>query len=350
MAIVTRNITFNRNYLATGTLIEYKEEGGSWIAPSIPSNPTTLETYPLDFEEDTTYYVRVSSVGGQCTKSSTIITVYISSGDCCPEDYTISPDGTYCYQINTIPAIPPTGGTPDTSVPKTFEYYSRYGSTIYDIGFNVNGTGTNTRITPLADGLWGNPGLSASVGPLNRTGMWGTTTTANQLVGFSYCFSLTESKTYYVAAAADNEVIIKLDGNTILSMDEDALTTYLYTEYGIIDVEGHKASFTFWNIYPVVIPAGPHILELIGRNGPGGFPNPASFGAEIYDNTALEIASATVIGDLNIIFSTEDFRSGQDLQLGTDGTGYTCPEDYSLDSCDIPYTCRELITTDTIAC
>lgn len=342
------NITFTEVPGSYGTLIEYKKVGEStWTTPTSPANPTTNETYPLTLEPGFDYYVRVSAVGLDCTTRYKIIP--IESTTCCPDGYTLSPDESYCYIVDEVPATPPSGGTPENSVPKSFDQYSKYGAVIYNPGYDLDGTGTNTRITPLSNTYWANPSLNTTDGALNRTGLWGTTETANQIVGFSYCFDLTESKIYYIGAAADNEVLIRLDGVDIVDMDEDAITTYLYTLYSIVDVS-YKAPYTFWHIYPVTIPAGPHIIEVIGRNGSVPGVNPGTIGIEIYDNTAAELQAATSSGDLDIVFTTADIRSGFPLQIGSDGVGYTCPDGYSLDSCNEPYTCKRLITTPTISC
>jgi uncharacterized Zn finger protein len=55
-------------------------------------------------------------------------------------------------------------------------------------------------------------------GPLNRTALWNNSITDNIWVGFSVCLSgITESKTYYVGIAGDNEFRLVLDGSTIVN-------------------------------------------------------------------------------------------------------------------------------------
>jgi len=92
-------------------------------------------------------------------------------------------------------------------------------------------------------------------------------------------------------------------------------------------------------VYPVTLSSGPHIIELIGHNDSSS----AALGAEIYDNTAAQLISATSYSDLTLIFSTKDYR-GQPVQLSTDGLGYTCPSGYSLAACQDPYVCRKILT------
>lgn len=348
------NITFTETPGSYGTLIEYMKVGTNiWITPNSPANPTNDEIYPLTLDAGSTYYIRVTSVGNnKCTPKPVIISIITSPlENCCPDTYTLSPDETYCYKTETVPATPPTGGDPDTTIPKSLNSYTWYGTLVYEPGFAVNGIGTNIRKTPYVAGPWANPPSpgSPSIGPLNRTGLWGHTSIVGQEVGFSYCFSLAESKQYYIAVAADNTVIIRIDGNTILDMDDPAMTASLYAQYGIVETSS-AAPYTFWHCYPVTIESGPHILEMIGKNGPGTGTNPAAMGAEIYDNTKAELLSAASVANLNVIFSTETLRNGSPLQIGSDGLGYTCPDGYALDSCVEPYTCKRLLTTPTITC
>src|SRR5882757_1254982 len=78
MAFVTRNVTFNPTAGSTGTLIEYKKYGETmWVVPTVPSNPTSLTTYPLSLEEGYSYYIRASAIGLNCSKGSVITTVSI---------------------------------------------------------------------------------------------------------------------------------------------------------------------------------------------------------------------------------------------------------------------------------
>jgi hypothetical protein len=130
-----------------------------------------------------------------------------------------------------------------------------------------------------------------------------------------------------------------VDGVTIVSQDATALGA----QYGG-DI---AAPFKAWHIYPVVLTAGPHIVEMIGHN----VAPPAALGCEIYNATAAEITAATSYTDLagKLIFSSKDYF-GEEAQIGTGDVGYTCPDGYSLAPCEDPIKCRRIITTDKIDC
>jgi hypothetical protein len=249
----------------------------------------------------------------------------------CGSGYSLAPDGSYCYQIDEVAATPPTGGTPDTAVAANYTSYSSYGTYIYDAGFNVDGTGTSTQISS-SNPFWINPLENTTDGPLNRAGLWATSALSNQDVGFSVCLNLPETKVYYIGIAGDNRCRIVIDGVVRVDQDVSALSTQYSADAQI--------TFKVWHVYPVTLAAGPHIIELIGHNDDGA----ASLGAEIYNNTAAELATATNYSALNLIFSTKDYI-GQPIQLGSDGLGYTCPSGYSLAACEDPVVCRRILTT-----
>lgn len=253
----------------------------------------------------------------------------------CPPGYEMAPDQSYCFYTVTTSAIPPSG-TPDTLVAVNFASYSSCGSYIYDLGYNINGTGTSSQIN-LANPFWKNGGTcvdnNTTDGPLNRSGVWASVAQLNQDIGFGVCINIPESKTYYVAIGSDNHGIIQLDGVSIVNQDVAALAAQ-YPSAGLL------VCFRIWHIYPVNIPAGNHILTLLGHNDSG----PASVGCEVYDNTSAEIIAATGYPDLNLVFSSKDYV-GQQVQIGTQNAGFTCPSGYSLQTCGSPYTCVSIVTT-----
>ena len=170
---------------------------------------------------------------------------------------------------------------------------------------------------------------------MNRSAIWYTADTLqNTWIGFSTCLSastINATKTYYVGVGADNEFRLVLDGQVIID-----------TTYGSMP-ESDK--FKYWNVYPVIIPAGNHTLELYGLD----FGVVAGFGMEIYDNTLAQLTAATSTSNLNIIWSSSGYTTAEIVQ-DTSGyylsSGYTCtyPAVYSVCSggcidyvyCDAP--------------
>lgn len=363
------NKTYNGSVIVINNCATTAVATGNWSGnTNIPANSTGTWTFTYTTVADTT--VLGALVGGLAPFSMDVsnlvvtggvissvitpnITITSSGGNvnvtgilvlndapitvCCPPGYTLNGDNTYCYVVEDVPATPPTGGTAVTAVAARNVAYGTCGTAIYST-YNLDGTGSFVKTIPS---FWSNgPGNcvnnSISLGPLNRAGIWTSSPSSMQTIGFSVCIDIPFSKKYYIGVGCDNYAIIKVDGVTIIEQDENALST-LHNAVG--------ASFKVWHIYPITLTAGPHTLEVIGFNGSG----PAAFGAEIYDNTAAEIAFANSYSNLNLVFSTKDYV-GQPIQLGSGGQGYSCPPGYSLASCEVPFVCRRVVTVNTIPC
>lgn len=354
MPTVIANISWSPVPGSFGTLVEYRLGSSStWITPTSPANPTIYNTYPIEIQTNTEYYVRISSIGGNCQPSYRIRRVFLDAGTCCPSGYTLSMDGEYCFQVNTTAATPPSN--PQNTVAKTLDVYNTFGTLIYDSGFNVNGTGPFTQIS-YTNPFWvngaGYPSVTGNLsdGPLNRTGLWTSTSTPGQVLGFTVCIEVPSSGIYYVGSSADNFTTISVDGAIVLQMDVNAMATFLQANgYPTVDLD---APFRFWHVYPVFLNAGQRIVEIIGNNEAiTPPPNPAAVGVEIYNATSAEIQAATSYIDLDtkLIFSSKDYI-GQPVQVGNEGFGYTCPTGYSLVLCDGPAYCTQTLTTATIPC
>lgn len=263
----------------------------------------------------------------------------------CPPGYQISSDETYCFFEIVTAATPPS--SPENSVAVNHMDYTAWGSLIYDSGFNINGTGTFTQI-PYVNGFWVNgtgyptgSGTDTVQGPLNRTGLWSTTTTgSSQTIGFSVCVTVPLDGVYYIGTGSDNYTSINVDSINIITMDPVAMGAYLSANgYPGVGVE---STFRFWHIYPVFLNAGTHILEVIGNN----ISSVASIGVEIYNASSSDLQAATSYIGLGakLIFSSKDFI-GSPIQLGSDGIGYSCPSGYALDLCGSPIVCTRFVKT-----
>ena len=290
----------------------------------------------------------------------------------CPAGYTLSADGNFCIR-DTVPTV-------DTSCYTVCQgshdgSYSVDGTYIYEPGYNTDGTGTvdTSIVPPSGNAFWightcnngarnslnvkgntidsskldsytgetsrvldqpcvGDPNAAWNTtycGPLHRCGIWScqdnvTSSTRhpyNTWIGFSKCINVNSTKTYYVGIAGDNQVRFSVDG---------VLRVQIITC-------SSQDPFKKWRIYPVVLEQGQHIIQLEGYNC-SIF---ASFGVEIYDNTVQELANATNLGDLHIIFSSREMV-GHQLDVGH----FSCPSGYSLNTCDSPFTCRAFIAVD----
>lgn len=338
------DVTIQWNYvLPVGdetTLVQYRQQGNTtWITPTSSPNPTTNNYYTIPSLDGSIVYeilLTHSSPTMQCSGKTTYFTI-VAPSNCysCPSGYTLSPDNTYCYSTSVVSPTPPSG-TPSTAVAATHSSYSTYGTIIMNPGYTTSGGGSINTI--LTSSWWKNvPGDNVS-GPLNRCGLWASTATDNQDVGFSVSVNFAQSTTYYIGIAGDNYVSIKLDGNIVVQQDVTTLEALL-NNYDA------QVTFKYWWVYPVTIPAGPHIIEMVGHNDS----YVASMGAEIYNNTLSELSNAASYSDLNLVFSTKNMI-GQPIQIGSGGFGYTCPSGYALDTSSTPYTCKQITTVPSIPC
>jgi hypothetical protein len=319
-----------------------KTTDNNWYTPGSPTNPTQELSYNIIIEAGVHYQVRLTFIGPRCHQKIQYISIYYPLANCCPLGYTAAPDGTYCYKVEEIAATPPSGSV-QTLVAKTDSSYSTCGAYIYNPGYALDGTGPATQI-PFANGFWHNGGAecvnSASyLGPLNRAGVWTTTTSDGQDIGFGVCLDLPVAKTYYIGIAADNYGIITVDNNLVVQQDPVTLAS----QYS----QGPASTFKIWHIYPVFLSAGPHILELRAHNVLGV----AALGCEVYNATAAELIAATSYADLGakLIFSSKN-QIGQPAQLGTGNVGYTCPAGYSISPCSGTVKCQKIFTSPPVNC
>jgi len=226
-------------------------------------------------------------------------------------------DGDTCYREITTAPTAPTSTIP--LIPRSAVEYSQLGTRFYAAGYTTGGTGTITT-TSLTAPLWFNSPNNTTNGPMNRCAIWYSAfTVTNTWLGFSTCLTgISQTNTYYVGIAADNEFRLVLDGVQILNTIGNSM--------------GPQDKFKYWHVYPVTIPAGDHTLELYGLD----YGIIAGFGMEIYNNTLAELTAATTLNDIDIIFSSSGYTTADVVQT-TGGvyltSGYTCPSGYVYSTC-----------------
>ena len=232
--------------------------------------------------------------------------------DCiCPVDW--EPYDGECRKISTLPTIQPPAFTPLLLVTKTYAQYSQYGVKFFDPGYDIGGIGTYEVWGDDAIKFWKNTNLQIDEGVMNRTGLWTTTSASNQEIGFASCFNVPTEKTYLIGFGVDNFVSIRVDGVYVMDMES---------------IESAN-TFRYWNVYPVTIKKGIHVIEIIARNRT----SIAAIGAEIYDVTKEQLKLVTSAEELEpyLIFSTKDLV-GEYTNLGTNG--YEILPYYALVLCD----------------
>jgi len=232
--------------------------------------------------------------------------------DCiCPDGY--EPYNDECRKISILPTEQPPTFTALLLEEKAYQQYSQYGIKFFDQGYDIGGIGTYELWGDDAIEFWKNTYLQLDKGAMNRTGIWTTTFASNQEIGFASCFNTPVEKTYLIGFGVDNFVSIRVDGKYVMDMES---------------IESAN-TFRYWNVYPVTIKKGIHVIEIIARN----MSSIAAIGAEIYDATKEQLKLVTNAAQLEpyLVFSTKDLV-GQYTNLGTNG--YDILEDYALVLCD----------------
>jgi len=315
------------------------EEVMQWYGPdySCPFTTTTTSTTSTTTSTTTTTTIEPTTTTTTSTTSTTTSTTTTTTVEptttttttvCdCPPGFTVLPDESGCVAVNeTPPSIVDTLLTADIT---PNDAYGNGGFRIYNINdYDILGNSISTTyafqgLTAAFGGPTPEPANTAFWRQrLNTTGVW---VSGNAFwpdpaypdyVSLCDTVELTESKIYYIGIAGDNDVTIKLNGTIIVD------------QYGIgSSAAGTNINFNYWHIYPVQIPAGTNVIELEGwnRTQVGGF------AAEIYDNTLSELIAATSTAMINIVFTTENYRSTGPLYNSNFCSNFGCPGGYSYD-------------------
>lgn len=267
----------------------------------------------------------------------------------CPAGYVQTTDGLYCERFTTVPATPPTGGTPFSVVSSVNNAYSNFGALVYQPGFDNHGVGTIQQW--LQQSVWRNAAANSVDGPLNRCGVWSASVVPNnEAIGFSVPITLTETAIVLVAISGDNKCKIAINGVVLVDQDPTDIGTGIGLQLPQFKGQGISLAFKFWHIYPFTVQAGTHYIGMEGVN----FGGAASFGAEIYKNTIDELAAAQLdpayisnpgtfplnqnhYTNLNLLFSTRSTRGGT-FDSGI-SAGYSCPVNYAMNGTTNPPTC-----------
>jgi hypothetical protein len=242
---------------------------------------------------------------------------------CTGAGYVIAPDNVQCQKNDTqAPTITSSGFC---LAPSQNGAYGNFCARVYagaapflaaDIVANPGTPGAMYFGESTTAGQWANPTSSASIGPLNREGVWidsdcngtkdalgaGTQTT------IAYVYNNPgPAKTIYVGIGADNQFQLIVNGATIA----DTGTT------------GSDKQFKIWHIFPINVVTGPNYINAVAVGD--GSVNDA-IGMVVYDETnPATILAATDDSQLNIPFATHTLR-------GTNYTVATCPSGWSLDT------------------
>jgi hypothetical protein len=304
------------------------------VATNVVVNPDGHLPTPVvidNLQPLTSYTVYMfSTCGGIGAKD-----IFITKQPTCPTGYTLSPDGTYCFRETSVPADYVGGGSPYVICRNSNVSYNTAPTHIMKLnGYNDQGVPlAGSQYVPVSINtgtFWYNPApAQIDRGPLNRAGIWPCSSTGqpcgsncpplNTDVGFSRQLQVPETGIYYIGVGADNFAKVTVqdsDGRRVLFSQNPTAIGQYFGETG----DPQQQVFASWLIYPVLLNAGPVILETVGVNsGSAGV-----MGAEIYNNSEAELIAATSYDDLDMIFSTNpdlDFVNlGENFALGN----YSC--------------------------
>lgn len=346
MATYTGNITWDGES-GKSYLVQYREHGETiWVTPSV-TNPTTNFNYTINnLSSDTMYDFRVSVMcNGQPKLPVTWQATTPDTGNC-PVGYTLSPDGTYCYMIETEA---PTCDDPEDQVTAchfTDTQYGQFGTVFYkEGGYNTSGVPTIAPTTlnniiiggSYAGGIWGNNAGNTTDGRLNRTGIWKCSDQDYLgILGFTRQIEISESKVYYIGIGSDNKAKIVFNGTTIVDQNPTTIGAY----FGA----GDDVAFKYWHMYPVELTSGINLLEITGDNDD----SIGIFGLEIYDGTETELTACVTTGDLEpyIVYSTKDVADNSNFHVAN----CSCSSGFTLvwDAEEEELECRQILTTEPI--
>jgi len=254
------------------------------------------QVYDIDMN---TYTGITLTSSGVCNNSVGPYGFTNGPGCTCSEGYSVTNDGLGCYKVTTTSAT-----SVDTKEPGTGAgngAYGDFGVVMYNVDdFNLNGSsisgtyaydgryfGTNANMT-VSELFWSNR--------MNYNGVWvsGNSTYVGTL-SFCTTINVPTTKVYYIGIAGDNEIMIKVNGTTIV--DQPAGGT------PVGGTTNPTNNFKYWHVYPYTLSAGPNIVELSNYNSG----SVGDYAAEIYDNTLAQLTGATSASSINIIFSTGDY-------------------------------------------
>lgn len=269
----------------------------------------------------------------------------------CPEGYTLKQDQSGAYFCEKTEYA--TANITFVEYGLVADYNNAWGfgdPVLYSPGFNIGGWGGDGTYQSghvrLTKSWWRLTEPGTVSGRINQIARLAGTNEYNIWIGFTTQICVTESKTYYLAIAADDTFRVKIDGVTILSPQEinGSYTQWKTNIYAPGEPNSDRINYMLLHIYPIQLDAGNHIVQMEYKNtSPGSV---TMIAAEIYDNTAQEIMDAESIDDLNLFWSTGNQTAIRNI------TSITCPAGYEISgssTCDAPGCSKVLTTNSTLA-
>lgn len=246
----------------------------------------------------------------------------------CPAGYTYDDVLKTCKKVEYTNVLSSSQTTAAVAGP-TNAYHGLRAPKVYATGYPEYGLGTVT--TTLTASFWGPNFISGGLPADNfasyvkNISVSSPSATLGASYGFSETVCIGQTKTYYIAVAADDALKVSIDGNLVLNLTGAA---------GATNSMGSDLYNTL-HIYPITLTAGNHLFYFEYSNMLG----PDMFAYSLFDMTLAELQAATNANDLTV-HNPNGLRyvysNGQKVSSLTKRGGYftetneACPDEYVL--------------------
>jgi hypothetical protein len=268
---------------------------------------------------------------GDCGWGNSTIANFQTTNCICPENYTSSPDGSYCYQVLTTAPNITTSNVCFAPV-TNFENYSIYGTRVYNPGLSLGDISRDISRSTVnipggdLDAVFETPYWKS---PMNNAGIWLDSDcdgnvdplTANSVATISWSYiNPGGAKQVYIGIGADNQFILQVNNNTI------AQTTSTDS----------SENFRNWHLIPITFINGYNTINVMAT-GDGTTNDCIAF--IVYDNNIGQLQQASDDSQLIILFSTASLRNTR-WNVATCQPGYDLDTSGGIDN----YICRRTLT------
>lgn len=313
---------------------EYRQEANVTTLP----NGNVFIPSPYEFNTGSRNAIDLKLVN-TCDPDYFVVVPVDGIGLCCPDGYTITPDGLSCTMLEeTAPTYVSIGICVAPS--QLNGAYGVAGAKYWE-NPTYNTTLTNQDGILLGNYWQGNPAGSGGVSPgnpsspMNREGVWVDTDCDGNKDGlasgatlqFTWLVQSESPRRVYIGAGADNNFRVSLNGVFMAGRQ----------------VNSDPHNFNFFHLFPLDLISGDNYI-LFQATGDGSTNDAVGF--VIYDNTFAELQAATQDSDLDILFHTSQLIGADPIDIAT------CPAGYSLDTTGGSgnYRCLRLTTVPAEPC
>jgi len=201
--------------------------------------------------------------------------------------------------------------------------YGINGVRLFDTGYSANELGTYKSWNCPGSGgsylgtFWANPYQNSTDGRLNSTGFWSAESISAIATGvLEFTLSIPSTDTYHIGVSCDNYSSVYLNNSLLIG------------DYSTRSSDNYR----YWDIFPIQLTAGSHVIKLIGTNNderPNNTDNnPGLMGIEVYKNTSTQISASITASPLgtstpagiNLTYSSKDHLTEgiftKDLHVG----------------------------------